>query len=408
MLTTACSYDKEQQLLSVVVELSAPDAVDATLLGGISVSMTDANATVTVSQTDETGKALFHIPPGIYHVSASAIVENNDEQYIINGNIAQFIVSSNSTKDASSNILAQAPVVITKKGAHGIIIKEVYCGGCQKDDGSGIFSYDKCIILYNNSPYDTDIKHLAIGMIEPYNAEATTHSFLNGGVLDYESTGIIPCINGIWYFPDTLHINAYEEVVVNVHGAIDNTKTYSNSINYSDSRYYCMYDPATIGGDGKFYNNTSYYPAPSEVIPVSHYLRTAKYGSGNAWPMSQTSPAIVLFQTKDSAPEVFCNDESNIIYPTGKQGNRAYACLAVPRAWVLDGIEIYNSSKLASCKKRLTSDIDNGYVTLTNGYGHSLIRRIDEEATRKHGHDIYIDTNNSTNDFIESEQCSLK
>ena len=44
------------------------------------------------------------------------------------------------------------PVTVTAmQTANPILIKELYVGGCQKNDGSGKFAKDKCIILYNNS-----------------------------------------------------------------------------------------------------------------------------------------------------------------------------------------------------------------------------------------------------------------
>ena len=194
--------------------------------------------------------------------------------------------------------------------------------------------------------------------------------------------------------------------MVNVHGAIDNTLTYRNSVNYAHAAYYCMYDVEATSSDGGKYSNTSYYPSPADVIATSHYLKAVKYGKGNAWPMSQTSPAVVLFRTEGITPKAYAEDATNIIYPTGREGNIVYACLKMPRQWVIDAVEVYNATALANCKKRLTADLDAGYATLTGGYGHALIRKV--ETTTEDGHAIYQDTNNSSNDFYEANQCSLR
>ena len=45
---------------------------------------------------------------------------------------------------------------------------------------------------------------------------------------------------------------------------------------------------------------------------------------------------------------------------------------------------------------------------MTARYGHSVERRIDEQESKRQGHTVYLDTNNSTNDFIEREQASLR
>ena len=91
--------------------------------------------------------------------------------------------------------------------------------------------------------------------------------------------------------------------------------------------------------------------------------------------------------------------------------------------------------------KRLTADVDAGYVWLTNYQGHTLYRNVDKtatealpenegklvynytlgvdgstdpsgidaEASMKQGaHIIFQDTNNSSNDFHERAKCSLR
>jgi hypothetical protein len=113
----------------------------------------------------------------------------------------------------------------------------------------------------------------------------------------------------------------------------------------------------------------------------------------------------------------------------------------VPTSWILDGIEVYNAGGENVSKKRLTADIDAGYVSLTNKLGHTLYRNVDKEATealpenagklvynyalgvgnstdpsgidaeasiKQGAHIIYQDTNNSTNDFHERQKFSIR
>jgi hypothetical protein len=83
----------------------------------------------------------------------------------------------------------------------------------------------------------------------------------------------------------------------------------------------------------------------------------------------------------------------------------------------------------------LTPIVDAGYVALTNQHGHTLYRNVDKTATealpensgrlvygysadpsgidaeasiRQGAHIVYMDTNNSSNDFHEREKCSLR
>ena len=63
----------------------------------------------------------------------------------------------------------------------------------------------------------------------------------------------------------------------------------------------------------------------------------------------------------------------------------------------------------ATKHKRLHTDVDAGYIGFSaKAQGHSLYRRLDEEATVNAGFDIYVDTNNSSNDFYERETQSLR
>ena len=318
-----------------------------------------------------------------------------------------------------------------------IIIKEIYNGGCPMDEGTDMFQMDKCIILYNNCPQQAVVNNLCFGMATPYNAEAPSiNSIYDGnGRLVYEDEGFTPAQNGIWYYPHSLVIEPYSQVVINVHGAIDNTATYSQSVNYANKDYYCMYDPESG------YNNTKYYPTPADVIPTSHYLKTVKFGQGNAWPLSTTAPALFIFQPQNMDPVTFANNADNLWYAPGVAQTPVYACVKVPNEWIIDAVEVFNAAKKEDSKKRLTADLDVSYVYLTNKLGHSLYRNVDKEMTeslsenngklvygyslgvdgstdasgidaeasiRNGAHIVFLDNNNSSEDFHERQKCSLR
>lgn len=387
----SCTYSEDIALSRVTVKLSEP-------LEDANVEMTSSLGTTFRSLTNANGEATFTLPPGIYSASVSVSTDNGYTRHVYSGNLLDVVVSGE-TVVLNINIVSS-----TVQLNNPILIKEIYVGGCQKDDGSGTFAIDKCVILYNNSDEPASLDNVAFGIIEPYNGEATAHSFLNNGLLFYENDDWIPAINGIWYFQNGHFIQPYSELVVNIYGCIDNTKTYSGSVNYSNPEYFTMYDVEAASSDGGKYNNTNYYPSPSEVIPTSHYLKAVKYGQSNAWPISQSSPAIVIFRTEDITPGEYAGNPANIIYPADKEGNLIYACLRLPRSWILDAVEVFNAEKITTSKKRLTPDLDNSYVEYTCRYGHALIRKVESVVD---GHNIYQDTNNSANDFYETETFSL-
>ena len=375
---------------------------------------------------DATGKAAFTTTPGIYEATAKGEFAVEGIAYSFNGTAGQIVVSRDVTANA----------IITMKGIKRsqVVIKELYNGGCLADDGVTKYQFDKYVTLYNNSPQTASLSNLCLGFLTPYNGQSTNNNYNGEGRLTYEADGFTPVLDGIWYFPDTLVIEPYAQTVVNIHGAIDNSLSYSQSVDFAHEEYYCMYDPESG------YVNSKYYPTPSAVIPSSHYLKACRWSQSNAWPLSVTSPALLLFQTHGIQPADYASQVEHIWYDGGEV-KQTKQCLKIPNQWIVDAIEVFSSGYKDSSTKRLTADIDAGYVWLTNYQGHSLYRNVDKEATEtlpenegklvygytlgvdgstdpsgidaeeseKNGaHIVYQDTNNSTNDFHERRQCALR
>ena len=423
--------DNAPDLYVFDVVLSFPDGIHA--VEGINVKATQSNgAGVYESATDTEGIASFILPAGIYNIVASGTYNDGESLLICNASRSGVVVGKNIFPQAT----LQATVSLT---TYSLIIKEVYCGGVMKDDNSAAFNYDKYITIYNNSPEDYTSENLAIAMAAGYNAEAGTNSKLyTGDVYNYATTDFMPAFNGIWYFQGSLTIPAFSEVVVNIHGAIDNTQTVSASVNFANADYYCMYDPEYEGpgtnANNKYFNNTSYYPSPAEVIPTAHYLKTVKLGQGNAWGFSNVSPAVYIYETEGTSPKAAAEDEANKWMHDG-YNLPAFGGCKVKRDWIIDGVEVWNSEKISSSYKRLTDDIDAGYIDFTSKLGHSVYRNVDKAATEalpenegklvygyeadpsginaeasiKNGaHIFFVDTNNSANDFHERSKCALR
>lgn len=420
-LLTACKeYEETIDTHRLTVTLIFPDGAEVQK-DGIRVELKSiGHEAIYADTTDVEGMVHFLVPSGIYEaISSSTHKQSGNSIMILNGNSGQIIV----------NEQTEVTAAITLQGSKTsqLVIKEVYNGGILKDDGKN-FHFDKSFILYNNSSSAVSVDNLCVGIAAPYNSQGTNKWYDNGKLI-YESEGYIPAIDGIWYFPQTLTIAPYQQVVVCAHGAIDNTLTYPQSVNYAHADYYCMYDPESG------YVNTNYYPTPSDVIPTSHYLKAVKIGISNAWALSTSSPALFLFQTQGASPRDYATNVSNMVYTPDAAQDDINKTVKVPTDWILDGIEVFSAAYTISNLKRLTPTIDAGYVLLTNQYGHTLYRNVDKAATEalpenkgkivygyapdpsgidaeaslKNGvHIIYMDTNNSSNDFHERLSCSLK
>lgn len=430
-ISFACSDDdKEESYITYQVDVQLVyQESDLEPVEGVKVTLYDTSEKIYEAMSNNEGKASFTVPAGVYRAVATDHRKSGGFESLYNGEANNIAVTN--TWDKSK--VVELSLTGSTKGQ--VIIKELYVGGCQKDDGSGNYQHDKYVILYNNSDQAVALDNLCLGIVLPYNAQATNNDYENGK-LSYEDKGWIPAGNGIWYYPTTLNIEPGKEIVIALSNAIDNTKTYSHSINFSNPTYYCTYDIEA-------YNNTTYYSVPDAVIPTAHYWSAVRYGQGNAWTISNASPAFFIFRTEGVSPVEFANDPSRTNYHGGKE-SASEIRKTVPVEWILDGIEVF-TTKSDKNQKRLTKKVDVGQTYLTNQYGYTSYRNVDAEATkaiegnesklvynyalgtevngqpstdpsgidaeasiRNGARIIYMDTNNSTKDFHQRKQASLR
>lgn len=413
----ACSDKNEEnvyQTTKLTVELVYPEGVIPT--EGVIVKVRNTvNNTSFDALTNGEGKASFVVPSGVYEASATDSKWDAGNLIVYNGLNSQVVVSGQA---------AQVQLQLTGSRTGSVVIKEIYAGGCPKDDGSGAFINDQSLVLYNNSSVNVDLNDFALGIVSPYNSQASNTYYTPDGKLSYASEGWIPAVSGVWYFNTPVTLEPGKQIVIAITGAIDNTQTYSQSVNYANADYYCCYDIED-------YNNERYYPTPAEVIPTSHYLSAYKFGQGNAWIFSTTSPAVFIFRPEGQKLEDFINNAET----TDSKSNKK-----IPVEWIVDGVEVFAKGN-SSNKKRITEDIDAGYVEMTPKMGYTLYRNVDKEAsesleenkgklvynyaggadstTDPSGIDaeaslkngvriIYKDTNNSSNDFHQRAKSSLR
>ncbi len=414
--------DNDYKTYNVPVRLVYPAEGEFSPKEGVTVKLVSSTSVVSEAQTDANGVANFTLTEGIYE--ASVTEERVTGPTAITLNAVKSNISITSAWTGASPIELELTASISGQ----IVIKELYIGGCQTNDGSGSFARDQYVILYNNSNGVLDLSDVCLGMVLPYTSNGTNKDYVNGS-LSYASEGWIPAGTGVWYFTDHASLDPGKQITIALTNALDNTATYSNSINFNKSEYYCLYDIAS-------YPNTTYYPAPVATIPTSHYLKAHHYGTGNAWPLSNTSPAFYIFSVKGTTLNNFIADAGNIdLYG----GSASQVRKKVPIDWVIDGIEVY-SKGATNNTKRLTSTIDAGYTELTNKQGYSSYRNVNKEATEaiegnkaklvynyslgiestdpsgidaeasiKNGaRIIYKDTNNSSNDFHQRKTASLR
>jgi hypothetical protein len=436
LLLFAASCEKDDQdtvtvkTFDVTVQLAYPDGFEP----AADVAVTLRNLTtgdVNKAPTSTSGAATFTVIAGLYDVSASELRLIDEDFVAFNG-----IKSGITVTDAWTDEIISVNVIKTTQAP--LVIKELYTGGCQKDDGSGSFQRDPYIILYNNSNKDVSLQNLCFAFAFALNGHATNNYYVGGSLL-YASEGWIPSAYGVFWFENEVTLAPGKQVVVAVNSANDHTQTYSQSVNLANADYYCMYDN-TSG-----FNAAVYYPAPSELIPAAHYLKGYRYAgvTSTAWALSVNSPAFFIFSPEGVTPGDFANDDTRKnLYG----GAAAQVARKVPVEWIVDGVEVFMYGQPAS-RKRFTEVVDAGNVWFSNENGYTAYRNVNKEATeaipgnagkivynyslgtndiigvngttdpsgidaeasiRNGAHIIYKDTNNSTNDFHQRGQASLR
>lgn len=426
-LVSCKNEDEVLDLQTVLIQLEYPQEIGVEPQSGVKVKMVSPTSTYEATTNDK-GEASFTIPSGIYELSATDSRTVNYNVYLLNG-LKTGVTVSNS--GSTTPITVTLPLSESKSSQ--VIIKEVFVGGTPKDDGSGSFAYDKYIILYNNSSVDVDLKDVCLGISAPYNAQATNNYYGEDGQLLYEKENWIPATQGYWYFTNSTILKAGQQIVVALNNAVNNTLTYSKSINFDNPNYYVTYDIET-------FPNPSIHVSPASSIPTTHYLKGQRYSAGNAWTISNTSPAVFLFRVEGTTPAAFASDAATTHTLTSVLISKK-----VPVSWVLDGVETFLMNN-ANNKKRFTKNIDAGYVYHESRQGYSVYRNVDQEATEaiaenagklvynynlgttnlgnggstdasgidaeasiKNGaRIIYKDTNNSSNDFHLRSKASLR
>ena len=336
-----------------------------------------------VSKTDESGAARFSLPNGLYRITLSGVSGQN----VFNA-AADRVVLSGKDQDVTLG------VVVSKAGS--IVIKEIYCGGCKKLPQEGDYQADQYIILHNNDYKTRYLDGLCFGTLSPYNS-ASSNPWVSDGVLPE----FVPIIQAVWQFPgdgDDFPLQPGEDAVMCLRGAIDHAAQYPLSVNLNRPDYFVCYNST-------YFTNTTFHPAPGNLISQDRYLDVVvKTGQANAYTMSNSSPAVVIFRAEGMTIQDYVAVPDNVIQVPGSTVDRV---VKVPFDWVLDAVEVFDGRSSAN-QKRLVPSLDAGYVTQSDVFlGHSLMRSVDEQASAVAGYEILADTNNSLNDFYESEKQSL-
>lgn len=339
--------------------------------------------------TDASGSFSIKIPDGLYRVNVSGRSGSD----VFNGAADKVVVSG-------SDLSLRLPLSYSKAGS--IVIKELYCGGCKKLPQEGDYQGDQYFILHNNDYNVQYLDSLCFGTLSPNNATGS-NPWVSKDPVTGESLfpDFLPVIQAVWQFPgdgDDFPLQPGEDAVICLRGAIDHKLQYPLSVNLNRPDYFVCYNVT-------YFPNTLYHPAPGDLISDSRIIDVViKTGKANAYTLSISSPTLVVWKAKGITMQDFVNINENI---TPVPGSSVDNVVKIPYEWVYDAVEVFDA-RSANNSKRLPPSLDAGYVLQTDIYlGRSLMRHIDENASAAAGYEVLTDTNNSLNDFYETEKQSL-
>ena len=376
------------ELNSINVTLEYPEGMDKYLRSGVAVSFQDVNNGNSYTfKTNAFGRVSGKVSDGNYRV----IVSDRISDFVFNGSVDKVIIAD---KDISLNV----PLIQSFSGP--LVIKEIYCGGCQMYPLEGEYQSDKYIIIHNNDVNVQYLDGLCFATLDPYNSTAqNVWLTTDPGTGERVLPDFVPIIQAIWQFGgdgDDFPLQPGEDAVLCCCGAIDHTVMYPLSVNLNKPGYFVCYNST-------YFPNTLYHPAPGTNISQDRILDVViKLGQATAYTLSISSPAVVLFRAQETTIQEFVQQAENI---TDKPGSKD-RIVKLPPEWVIDAVEVFTPG--SNNTKRLRTELDAGYVTLSGTFmGHSLFRKTDEQATTTLGYEVLQDTNNSQNDFYELERASL-
>ena len=347
-----------------------------------------ASGAAYAAKTDRRGLAEIEIPSGIYRITCS----DRTGRDLFNGTADKVVVTERRIVD----------LPLSHSTAGTLVIKELYTGGCSKAPEEGTYQSDQYVIIHNNDSETEYLDSLCFGTLSPYNSTA-----VNNWVEYDPVTGetvfpdFAPVVTVVWQIPGNgknFPIGPGEDAIIALRGAVDHTAQYPLSVNLNRPDVFVCYNPT-------YFPNTLYHPAPGDKVQAERYAKVViKTGQANANTVSLASPTFVLFRSEGMPIEEYVL-QPDVVQTT--PGNSADRVVKVPYTWIVDGVEVFDGRSSGN-KKRLSPAADAGFVTLSDIFkGHTVRRKVDENASSENGFEVLTDTNNSSNDFYESEIQSL-
>lgn len=339
----------------------------------------DENLHETIVVTDENA-VIDNVLPGIYTVSVSATgLDEVGFEYILNGNLVNVALVENGQ---------QLDIDLLGLKKSSLIFKELYFAGSKTASNTNYFK-DNYYELYNNSTSTVYLDGVHMANLQPTTAstslpvwpeeDGNNYAYasrvwkVGGSGTDYP---LLPGESAVFaLFAANHQLDIYNPVSP-VDLSVAEFEFHMGSANYPDQPAYNM--------EHVFYNGKS------------------EIGTVPQWLCSVFGPAMVIFRVPEGETWDPVNDPNLSTTNLATTSKTLYA--KIPVEYVLDAVECGHNETYMNAK-RVPAVLDAGMTWVGTTYcGLSVTRRFatDENGNpeiNSFGAYVYMDTNNSTDDF---------
>lgn len=393
MCLTSCSSDDPIPVIpNAVVTLEIPSNLENTVLSGATATLTNVqtqqvttvDGTLFTKEGNDYKVMLNNLEAGTYNVTINGLLE-----FTMNGVAGQKdfeVKSENVVLNETNTSMKMTVSTFTAQG--GFVISEIFYTGTTTSEGRS-YSGDQYIIITNNS--DVTLYADSIAVLESAFLTTTKEDYTP----DIMSTHF--SVQACYMIPGTgksVPVEPGKSLKLAVN-AIDHTAEQAGSINLSDADFEFFDEtsnPNFTDPDGQAPNLDKWYCYTATIYQFHsrgfNSMAIAKMKTSKEdWLQNYVYDATYLFTFGDFSREM----TKSGIYK-------------VPNEWILDGVNLSVESVLEW--NVLDASIDAGWTYCgkvdrdETRFNKSVIRK--QDANGK-----YIDTNNSTNDFIPEAPASL-
>lgn len=322
--------------------------------------------------SDLTGAINVDLIPGTYSLTASKSYTEEEtlamtgveQESFVNASLSPVVVSTSSTVEM--NLKAST--------AGGLVIREYYYAGVPS-----FYFYDAFIEIYNNTIGEIRVDSLYIGATRTAATSNTGTTSKYGFITEGRDSVYLA---QVFMIPNTgtpRYLQPGESIVVAIDG-----------INHKDDPKGNANSPVNLGAgvaDYETYWHFSSSDADAADVPNMH-IAYVNSTLGLDWLVGSFGTGMVIFKTPDFDG-----------LPVAKEpgSTRADQYKAIPIADIIDGVDVVANSAILAANKRLPLMVDAGMTTVGATYNGKSVRRKVKSVVN--GRTIFMDTNNSSNDF---------